>query len=564
MSLTTTLQLPDDLQGQFKIESDALHLPEAHSLEIKLQKNINDLQSWTDLFNCYDIWLSNRSKTEQGKDLKDLISVDQKRRISNTYQAATSRFINWEECWKRWLATEFKLNGTDASIEVLQKAVETFPTSIVLWTDYLAAIKSGIANSTIDTTANTTTSTTMTSNSTSASNTTTINTTTTSTPAITTQSDDVNRFRFLYKEALKYNGYNFNSSSLWDISIEFESSLLQNSDELRDLYLQVLSIPLYQYAHYYTQFSEISKNFDIHNLLPESALLDYIEKFGKARVEDLSLLEKHQIIDDYFAIVFTSTQAKVTAAWEYEQNLLHQEFSHKRAEIDEEKDKVWFPYIEKEITDYRASSTIEQYKLVVNLFERALIPNCFDVNLWSKYISFVASTSSTSSTSLPSSNSPLISGSSSLNVLENFHTQQRIYTRANSRFVPLDQNELRLEYVQFLLLNDKPNLANEFLFDWMKIFSGNSRVYHKSSYLLMCQQILNLWEKLITPFKYKKILETLVELFFKLQHKLNQKNVDDEKVGDPEQVKNIDPQFDLKQDHVLLLAKFLNDDSIAM
>ena len=96
------------------------------------------------------------------------------------------------------------------------------------------------------------------------------------------------------------------------MAIEFETNQLKQSKELLELYLRVIKIPLYQYAQYYNQFSEINKQFEIQQIITSSDQLNqYVNEFGKNHLDDLSLLEKHQIIDDFTASIFSNTKVEL-------------------------------------------------------------------------------------------------------------------------------------------------------------------------------------------------------------------------------------------------------------
>ncbi|KAI3405765.2 PRP39 [Candida oxycetoniae] len=521
--MSLTVRLPHDLE---KHDLGSINDLRVRELESILSEDANNMDAWNQLLSTFDLWIS--SSQVDGSQSK--LSDEHKRKIRDVYKSLLSRFPNLEEIWKKWSIVEFKMEGVEASVDVLRIAVENFPHSVDLWVDYLAALKATTKkNEDLDQGE-------------------------TTTKKNEDLEEEEQKYRFVFTRALEHNGYHFNSHPIWDKAIEFETAIAKqsqnSSSKLLELYLKVIRIPLYQYAQYYTQFSEINKNFDIQNLISENVLCEYMEKFGKPKLEDLSLIEKHQIIDDYFAGVFASTQAKVSANWEYEQSLMNQKFSTDRIEIELEK-KTWINYIDKEIGAYEVSHDLDQFNLVCNLFERALVPNCFDSNLWLKYINFITSSFSSSS----SSNLPLD---------RKFDLQQELYLRANSRFIPLDQNELRIRYVEFLLENDKPDMANEYLFDWIKLFSGNLKVYYKSPYIQMSQELLKLWKRLLSTSKYQHVLESLIKIYFQKGSKAKKLKVsNNESNGEPKAKENT-TSFDLSEDFILLFAKFLNDDSVPL
>ena len=486
--MTTLLPLSSELD--FKIASTTTSLNDyADLLERELEKNPNDIDIWNRLFDAIDHTIADNVSQEDS--FKSTLSDEVQTKIYNTYKTLLLRFPYLDEIWKKWLVVEFKLKGLDASVDILRMAVESFPYSVSLWVDYLTALKS-------------------------------------------IPGTNPEQFRSIYREALRYNEFHFSSHPIWDKAIEFETESEPNSKRLLSLYLKVIKIPLYQYAQYYSQFTEINKNFDIHELMGKEILIGYVEKFGKSKVEDLSLIEKHQIIDDFFATVFASTQAKVSSNWEYEQQLLHQEFSFDRKEIEEERN-VWLEYTNREIASYDACKDKNQYDLICNLFERALIPNCFDEELWLKYIKFIEE--------------------SSLAEEEKREIEKEIYLRANGKFIPLNQCMMRKLYAYFLLKKGEIDLAIEYLFDWMKLLSGTSKQYFKSPYLEMTREILQIWKKLLSQGKFQEALEFVIENYF---GKPQEKRVKSEANKESRDRK----LYQLSDTLLHLFARFLNDDSI--
>ncbi|CAK9435452.1 uncharacterized protein LODBEIA_P01790 [Lodderomyces beijingensis] len=520
--MTLALKLPIDLSNTNE-EHELLSL-DTEEIEQRLQKDLNNIELWSQLLNYYDLWIN--EKLVSGENAANIVPNEEKQKINSAYRRLLTRFPNLEEYWKKWSIVEFKLNGAEASINVLRTGVENFPHSVSLWSEYLAALK-------------------------------------------TTNGADAEKFRFMYREALKYNAYHFQSHPIWDKAIEFETEKSNSSNELRELYLQALKIPMYQYAQYYSQFSEISKNFEIQKLLDKETLPEYVGKFGKSKLEELSLIEKHQIIDDYFNVVFASTQMKVGAIWEYEQQLLNQDFSTDRSAIDTER-KIWLEYLDKEITAYNASPEDgSQFNFVRSIFERALVPNCYDTELWQKYINFIESSSLAQND---------VDGDDENENEKKFKVIDEIYKRANSRFVPLDQNDLRLGYVDFLVQQNMPSQANEYLFDWIKLFSGNSKLYLKKSYLEMVHGILNLWERQLSKSKFQSALESIVDKrFFKKmgndqdQAKGKDKDQDEDidmsdktRASDSNERQVEDSSLSLSNEFTSQFTQFLNEDAVPL
>ncbi|KAG5417301.1 PRP39 [Candida metapsilosis] len=489
--MTTLPPLPSDLESVTDSEATSIN-GYADELEQKLEQNPNDIETWNLLFNTIDHIISDN--ISQSDPSKSTLTAEVKCKIHNTYKTALTRFPYLEDIWKKWSVVEYKLNGLDASIDILRMSVESFPHSVSLWNDYLTALKS-------------------------------------------TKSVSADRFRLSYKEALKYNAYHFTSHPIWDKAIEFETEVEPNSKEILSLYLKLIRIPLYQYAQYYSQFSEINKNFDIQDLIEKDKLADYVEKFGKSRVEDLSLIEKHQIIDDYFATIFASIQAKVSSNWEYEQLLLHQEFSSDRKGIKEERN-AWIEYIDGQISVCEADSDEHQFGYTCNLFERALIPNCFDEELWLKYIKFIEE--------------------SGVSEEKKEELEREVYTRANSKFIPLNQCKMRKLYAYFMLKRNDIDTAVEYLFTWMKMLSGTSRQYFKTPYLEMTREVLRIWNMLLSREKFQETLEFLITKFFNKPSEI--KRI---KPGSKELMNDVD-SYQVSDSFLHSFVKYLNDDSITI
>lgn len=397
----------------------------------------------------------------QGAD----IDPDFKKVFYSTFMALLGRFPLLNDYWKRFLLVEYKLNGLQASIDVLQKAVTESPQSIDLWNDFLSALLSqyDLADG-----------------------------------ALKSQKTELIRAQFV--AAINHVGFNFNSDPIWDKFIAFEE---KQGDEypIFRLYLKLIRIPLYQYAAYYKRYAEICKNYAISDILDETGILEYLQRFEKSSLDDLSLVERHQIIDAYSYDVFSKTQLQVNEKWTFESAITLPEFSLSSLEAIEKERPKWTEYLNHEIDKYKDVSNqerdrkISQFRATVNLFERALVPNCFDGKLWLKYIAFVLSHEQENDAK--------------------YASIKKIYDRAISKFIPLDDKLVRQNYVYFLLAFEKSDLANEYLFDMIKTFGGvkNTKVYVKSNYLEAVQLLIDVWTR-IYPKDIERVLEDIINDFF--------------------------------------------------
>lgn len=156
---------------------------------------------------------------------------------------------------------------------------------------------------------------------------------------IETNKDNVELIRGLYKQALIQNEYDFNSHELWNLIIEFETKLKDDSIELCELYIRVLKVPLYHYSQYYNQFTELNKKFNIELIIPKDELINYYKEFGYVdNYDKVSMIEKYQIVDNYLSNIFNKTQEKVNSNWQFESLFEYTKFDLKtQQEIKNEK-----------------------------------------------------------------------------------------------------------------------------------------------------------------------------------------------------------------------------------
>ncbi|CAI5756695.1 unnamed protein product [Candida verbasci] len=453
--------------------------PNIQKLSQDVYNQPNDIKAWDALFDEYDKII------DDSYDMNDRNSISQnlKDEVYKAYKSLLSRFPLLLAYWKKWSILEYKLNGTDASIDILRLGVENFPNSVQLWNDYLTA------SETVE------------------------------------KEGSREKMDKLLEEALRHNSYDYNSGPLWNKVIEFEKD---NDEKVLELFLKVIRIPLYEYAQFYEKFQETCKKFEIGKIIPEKDLLDYVKKFGKSKIIELSLIEKHQIIDDYITKIYSITQAKVNSSWQYESNLRNQEF---KIVVDQEiKDEIetWLNYIRKEIEVYKNDNSDGQFNLICNLFERMLIPNCFNSDSWLKYLKFLNDSRREDS----------------------FELQKEVYLKINSRFIPLNKQVTRFMYVKLLLKHDKLDDALEYLLDWIKLYSG-IKLYFKQSYLESITELVKMIQHILDMEEFRWVLKKWINMYF---------DITPSKKKQEEEVK-IDkiPMSVINQ-----VAKYLNDDSICI
>lgn len=492
--LSDDVILPSDLSSEeLEAIESADNSKTSEELWVKVQQavkqNINNLDYWDVYLKHFD----DRYDQLYSEADKNKIDLKFKLTVNQTYSQLLARFPYLSEYWRRFLVMEYKLNGVEASIEVLKKSIQVFPYSIELWLDYLNALVSEKKGE---------------------------------------EEKEITRLEF--ENCVNYLGYHFNSDPLWDAYIAFEAG---NDMNLLNIYKRLVKIPLYQYARYYKAFSEMNKDHEIEQVIDEDALAQYLEKYGKSSVSDLSIVEKHQIIDEYSHTVFSRTQALVNVKWNYESTITVADFSPRLADEIDKQSEEWTKYLDYEINALKAQNVEEQHKIITQLFERCLVPNCLSSKFWLKYLAYI-----------------------------HFHYQgedrfekaRDIYNRAIFTFVPLDQNFIRYNYVTFLMNNDKFDVANEYLLDLIKLFGGtnNKKLFLKDHYLEAITKTVSLWS--ITVPMYEKVLEELITNYFERIDRYKKEST--EPKDDEKKV----VKFDLKPSYISAFQKLLNGDAICV
>lgn len=478
----------------------------------------NNMEKWNELFDALE------GKLEQAKDSKSEIAPE----VTRAFTLLLRRFPYLSEYWKRYLILQYKVSGIHDSLEVLGNAVEKFSQSVSLWVDYLNASLAVHEREKSEQEKNSDT------NEKSEAE-----KEKTEDENLTMKNSRLAEIRNKFVEAADKIGLNFNSDAFWDIYIDFETKHSGPADKrLLDLYMKLISIPLYQYARYYNQFSEISKNFSVSDIIPEVALKGYLDQFQKSLVDELSTVEQHQIIDTYVYSVFTSTQKKVNEKWSYESALTLPEFSVNDLEAIKEQSENWKQYIDYEcgILENDKESTT-QFEMVVSVFERALVPNCLQGSMWQKYADFLEA-NPTTDPNLPNADS--------------------VYQRAITQFVPLENTEIREKYIQYLMRNEKFDEANEFLLKLIKLYSGTSGVYAKGAYIHTLRQLLNLWTDSLLSGTLVDVLESFVDGYFERIDRYK-KPVSGEQTN-----KDTESKYHLNASVSTALSKSLNEDGICV
>ncbi|EGW33249.1 uncharacterized protein SPAPADRAFT_135815 [Spathaspora passalidarum NRRL Y-27907] len=356
------------------------------------------LTNWESLFSEYTTYTNSTSSYDP----------QLKTAVFDSYNHFVQTYPYYVSHWKNWTALEYKMNGIESSLKVMRLSVELYP-CVDLYVDYLAAL-------------------------------------------IQNGSEDVKQ---VYMQALENNEFDFNGELLWDKIFEYE----KDPETILKLYLRVIKVPCYAYAKYYNQFIKISKSYDIRLVISKDELSGYLSRFDKSNVDELSLVEKHQIVDDWSYNCFIKTQEKVNAIWKYESELLNQKYTSDIAVVKKEQ-KVWMEYITSEIEVYNKDSNEDEFKLIANLFQRCLIPNCHDESIWVKYLKFI-------------------------NNKSNFDKLSQVHQLSN-KFIPLTQNNLRFAYIYLLIkYSQTQDIIFQYFIDLLKLFNS-----YKSGYLQTINELI--------------------------------------------------------------------------
>lgn len=407
-----------------------------------VKRDPSQLGKWDALLASFDAYLKSVPSSS--------VPLQHKKVIHDAYLELLGRYPLLSLYWRVWLVVEYSLNGVDSSIKILSNAVSKFPRSIELWRDYLAALISQYESSPKD--------------------------------------DDLNKIRFYYERAISLNGLHFNGHPLWDTILDFETKIDALSPIVLKLYSQVTKVPCYQYARYYTQFIELRQNFSVTEMIPAIKHDYYIERHNVKSLDDLAEAEKQQVIDEYAQEIFAQVQLLVANKWEFESLLLHPDFSPQPNEEQTSEVEVWLRYLKNELNRWKAGDEEEfQHDLVVSVFERALIPNCRNTDLWLKYMAF-------------------LNVSTEKSKLRDVMTS--VYERSIA-LIPLEQVNIRLSYARFLMGSLQQCEAIEYLLDLVKSCSQATPCLEEQA----CDALtllLTIWQKSLPLSSFLSSCEMII------------------------------------------------------
>lgn len=227
-----------------------------------------------------------------------------KRAIEMIYLQLLQRYPLFFGYWKRFTAVQYQLYGLAKSVATLGKAVEAFPNSLELWCDYLNVLCANNA-------------------------------------------DEVELIRSNFRIAKDKIGYQFMSHPFWDKYIEFETKH-QAWPHLAEIYAELVTIPLHQYAKYGSAYMSFLKS---NNAPKQEAGLD-----TKLR----------------------NTQKMVSAIWPYESRIKQNFFNV--TPVSQEEIDNWEGYL-KFLTLNQHKYSFSS-KLIKAVFERCLVPCLFYERFW--------------------------------------------------------------------------------------------------------------------------------------------------------------------------------------
>ncbi|OWB67901.1 hypothetical protein B5S30_g3270 [[Candida] boidinii] len=343
-----------------------------------LSEDDTNLPEWDKLISYIEEIVANNSNIFDSK-LKSLLHRE--------FNKLLTRFPLLVDYWKKYVAIEYTLNGLDASLKVLENALNSFPNSLELWLDYMSIITSN-------------------------------------------NTHNSESIRVLYKDAISKTGRQFLSHPIWDSYLDWElKESGENSNEYINIILKVIRIPLHQYAKYFQIFYKLKDNFTIEDLISKDQIIDL-------KNEDSNELKSDsELINIYFDRVFTKIENDTNTRWEFESKLNKQNFDLNIVPFDEIIN--WENYLNFEEEEClkesnNNSSTIEQAK---SLYERSLIPLAINENLWIKYVNWLIKIYKATNTT------------DNQTITKDYI--KSIFKRGCDLFIPNDENKLRYKFAKF-------------------------------------------------------------------------------------------------------------------
>lgn len=463
--------------------------------------------------------------------------------LVDLFEALLSLYPYSTGYWRQYLQVKLRMAPKEYS-KCLGSAVEAFPQSVPLWTEYVRALmeelKNGVLiegkqNSAVNDEKDATSIKSMKElDKRSADN-------DKSNGNLGLSSSSIEFIRKEFKRGAAAVGRNFNSESFWDAYLDFESDISPESSELLSLYLNLVPIPLYLYAHFYNKFIEAIKAYPIESVIEDNKTLkEQMGLFGKTLPGDLSAEETQQILDTFTYQIFANTQRKVNESWAFESELQIHDYSHTNTPALETQYLKYIEYIDHEmdaldaLVDDSGLEKKQQISQIVAIFERALVPHCHKAELWQKYTTFLR------------------------NIEAPSQEVKLAYERAIFQFSPIESHFLRDEYLEYLLGTNEFDLATQTFLKTLKLYSGSSGrfVYMKNAYVHDMKALLQFWREK-AAVNLEAVLEGLITGYFDRVDRYKKENA-------AQNGKKTTEGHIIDQSTSNALSKVINDDGICI
>jgi pre-mRNA-processing factor 39 len=295
--------------------------------------------------------------------------------------------------WKKYTSLTYQLDGLEASLAILKRALDVFPRCVELWVDYLGILASHSSNTT----------------------------------ATAAGDDDALKIngklvdppfvRGEFQRASALVGGVFMASEIWDKWVDWERLAETETETETDtvtgnvvsVLWNAIHVPLYEYNRIYTAFDKEWR------LLP----LETAQKITGVEGSTVDVLKEK------FDAVFQQTQSYVAEIWQFE-SVIKQRYYNVEI-LNPEDEEVWLKYVEFQLNKYSTDKSELIKRQVISTFEQALIPMANKEKFWYKYLSFQLFGTGERDIALINS----------------------IYSRACNSFLPLSNFEIRLNWALF-------------------------------------------------------------------------------------------------------------------
>jgi pre-mRNA-processing factor 39 len=311
---------PDWLSARENVVSIQIFVAFKSQLTPAQDENPKEFASWDSLVTLTEQLLTKYPTPSQV--VKDV--------ITSTFDELLTRFPLFFGYWKKYTSLQYQMNGLDASIKVLSRALNSFPTSLDLWLDYLTILMSS--------------------------------------------SNDKDALRREFEVALSHVGNQFLSHSLWDKYIELEQSE-KNIVGVMTILLRVIHIPLHQYSRYYQTFTTLKETIPQEQLIKLDSTLHIPEGVDQAA-----------LINEHYNRVFLHTQEFVGAVWPFESQIRQTYFNI--SPVSDQEFQNWNSFLQYLIQRHQQDSSTLNKQQTIATFERALIPTATSPHFWYKYLAW--------------------------------------------------------------------------------------------------------------------------------------------------------------------------------